>query len=158
MQAFFVIIIAFIAVWFDIAFFSWLPVFLVPIWVWIGIHITVMRDNCYERWLWVASFTVWSLFACGWLEGLIFLMVFLAGSMVLNYVYKKYLPMTSVLLTLVPSVILLVLCQTVYMILVRQPISVDFVGRIVVTMLIIFAIILFYDPKKAKKKHIRTSR
>lgn len=158
MQAFIVIIIAFLVVWFNIAFFSWLPIFLVPIWVWVGTHITVMRDNSYERWLWVVSFTVWSLFACGWFEGLIFLIIFLIGSVILNYVYKKYLPMTSVLLTLVPSTILLVLCQIAYMILAQQPISISLAGRIVVTILIIFAIILFYDPKKAKKKHIRTSR
>lgn len=158
MQAFFVIIIAFLVVWFDIAFFSWLPVFLAPIWIWVGIHITVIRDNNNERWLWVASFTAWNLFACGWLEGLIFLIIFLTGSAILNFVYKKYLPMTSVLLTLIPSIILLALCQTAYMALTQQSISINLAGRIVVTILIIFAIILFYDPKKAKKKHIRTSR
>lgn len=153
-----VIAIAFLVVWLDIAIFAWVPIALTPIWVWVGIHLTVLRNNDYERWLWVASVAVWSLFSCSWLEGLVLLLVFLVGSVALNYINKRYLPMTNVLLTLVPSTIILAFCQIAYTILTKQSIATSLAGRVVVTMIIICVMIIFYDPKKTKKKHIRTSR
>jgi len=149
-----IILLALIAVWLDIALSFWWVNWFIPIFVWVGIYYFVLKNNVADRWLWIIALSVWSLFSTDIFSTLIFIVLFGISGELLNLIYKKYLPMSNILLLLIPSAILLGIDEVILMLSLHQPIGWQVLGRIASTLVIIAFISFFYDQKKENKKYI----
>lgn len=154
MTVFYIISLALAAVWTNVVLAQWWPIFLIPILVWVGVHLSVLYFNTQWRWLWLVSLAVWSLFWVTPLESIAFLAVFGAGGELYNYINKKYLPLGNHLIGLLPSLVILGISDIVYLLATSQDLGWYIIGQLLVTIVIIGIIIFFYDPKKETKKFI----
>jgi len=153
MRIFIIILLALVAVWLDIALSFWWPSWLIPIWLWLGICIFIMHQKGAERWLWLAAVAAWGIYISSAGDMIIMFVIFCLGGELLNTIYKKYLPMSNTLLILVPSAVLLSICQVLFLLATRQFIGWAWLGRVIVSILAVAVVIFFYDPQKTKKKY-----
>lgn len=149
-----IIILALVVSWLDIAFAVWCPVWLLPVWIWIGIHFFVLKNNIALMWFWITSCVVVGLFMASIIDSLFLFIIFGLGGQLFSLIYRKYLSINNFFIILLPSLIILALCQILLMLATNQIISWALIGRICVTIIILGVITYFYDPHKEKKKYI----
>lgn len=151
MSALSLIFISLFTVWFDAVLTAWLPLYCIPLFVWLGVHISVLYFNNAWRRLWIFSLSIWSLYWITIKEALIFAFVWLSLGELFAYINRRYLQLGSSFLGLVPSFLSMVVAYSLVLFLSGQDFVLAAAGRLAVTLLIIAVIVYFYDPKKAKK-------
>lgn len=151
MSAIYLIIISMFTVWLSAVLNAWLPLYCVPLFVWVGVHASVLYFSNSWRRLWVFSLAIWSLYWVTVKEALIFCVIWFVLSELFAYINRRYLQLGSSFLGLVPSFIAVTIAHSLILILSGQSVTFATAGQLATTLLIIAIIIYFYDPKKAKK-------
>jgi len=145
-----------VAIWLDMVAAAWWPLWLIPIWLWVGIVIAVYHKNTSARWLWLLSFSAWSLFVASPLTVLAQLVIFFLGGEAMNFIYNRYLPVSHIILSAVVSLVALSINQLLFMAVTGQAISWPLVGRVIVTTIILIVYGIFYvaRQKVSKKQYL----
>ena len=151
-----IFLLALLAIWLDMVAAAWWPLWLIPVWLWVGIIVTIFHKNMSARWLWLLAYTAWSLFVASPLTVLAQLVIFFLGGEAMNFIYNRYLPVSHITLSAVVSLVVLSIGQLLLMAVTRQPIGWALVGRIIITTIIIIIYGMFYvaRQKVSKKQYL----
>jgi len=145
-----------VAIWLDIVAAAWWPLWFIPIWLWVGIVIAIYHKNMSARWLWLLSFSAWSLFVASPLMVLEQLIIFFLGGEAMNFIYNRFLPVSHITLSAAVSLVTLSISQLLFMAVTGQAIGWPLMGRIIVTTIIIMIYGMFYvaRQKVSKKQYL----
>ncbi len=144
------------AIWLDMVAAAWWPTWLVPIWLWIGLIITIYRKDMTARWLWLLSVAAWSMFTTDVWAVLSQLVIFFLAGEAVNFIYNRYIPTTNTFLQGIAGLGVLGVSQMLFMIVTRQIIGWEVIGRVVLTTILalIFGMHYVVWKKTSKKQYL----
>ena len=146
------ILIALGTVWLDILAGGWWPIWLYPIWLWLGIYITVQDKNRRARWYWILSVMAWTMFVAAPLYAVAQASFYALAGEVYNYVYHRYLPVKSIILPALVGAVFLLAAHTLTLFLTHQAVTWHAPARVATTVIITMFIGAYYGTFSAGKK------
>lgn len=146
------IFIALLAVWLDLLAVGWWPIWLYPIWLWVGIFLAVQNKNTSARWLWILSVAAWSLFVTAPFYVIVQAIIYALGGEIYSYFYHRYLPAKSIILPALIGAMVLLVCQTLTLLITQQGVVWYVLVRVVVTIGVTIYIGIYYEAFSRKKK------
>lgn len=151
-----IFLLGLVAVWLDMALEGWWPAWLVPIWLWLGLMITIYRKDMTSRWLWLLSVAAWSIFTADVWTVLSQLVIFFLAGEAVNFIYNRYIPATNIFLQCIAGLGVLGVAQVLFMAATRQIIGWDVAGRVILTTIlaIIFGMNYVVWKKTSKKQYL----